>query len=218
MKLIRLIIKLFLIAGILFLLYLGWEYVKVTLGNNRSEDPTTVETGTILRRMETMGKLELVKFTMQEVVEVKKRNDSYLGIFPVPDSKILVVTSGEAAGCVDLTRIIASDIYQEGDTMIIQLPEPELCYFKVNLQNSKVYSLDKALWMENPSGNLVQRAYREAERQVKISAIKGGILEQTKTGAEQVLVPLLEQMTGKHVILRFPEQVAPTYLEPPVRN
>ncbi|MGB3181350.1 MAG: DUF4230 domain-containing protein [Cyclobacteriaceae bacterium] len=217
MKIIRLFFKLLVISMVLFLLYLGWEYVKVTLGNNHSEE-VTIDTGVILRRMETMGKLELVKFNMQEVVEVKKRNSSYLGLFPVPDSKILVVTSGEAAGCVDLTKIVEQDIYTEGDSMIINMPSPELCYFKVNLQDSKIYSLDKALWMDNPKGNLVERAYREAENQVKISAIKGGILEQTKTGADQVLKPILEQLTGKTVFLRFPEEVAPTYLEIPRKN
>lgn len=217
MKIIRLFFRLLIISMILFLLYLGWEYVKVTLGNNQGEE-VTIDTGVILRRMETMGKLELVKFNMQEVVEVKKRNNSYLGLFPVPDSKILVVTSGEAAGCIDLTKIVEQDIRTEGDTLYINMPKPELCYFKVNLQDSKVYSMDKALWMDNPSGNLVERAYREAESQVKISAIRGGLLEQTRTGADQVLKPLLEQLTGKYVVLQYEEELAPTYLEIPRKN
>jgi hypothetical protein len=50
---------------------------------------------------------------------------------------------------------------------------------------------------------LVSDAYKKAERQVRQSALDGGILDQTRKNAHQLLAPLLEQISGKKIGLAF---------------
>jgi hypothetical protein len=50
---------------------------------------------------------------------------------------------------------------------------------------------------------LVSDAYRQAERQIKQSALTSGILAQTRANANQMLRPLLERVSGKKVSLQF---------------
>jgi hypothetical protein len=50
---------------------------------------------------------------------------------------------------------------------------------------------------------LVDKAYKQAEKQIRQSALNGGILEQTRQNASRMLLPLLSQLTGKKVGLLF---------------
>jgi hypothetical protein len=159
----------------------------------------TVTHFTILQDIESLGKLELVRYRFKDVTELREDNGKYLGFFDIPDSKVALITSGEAVGCIDLRNIEARDIIISGDTVLVQLPPPELCYYKLDLANSKIYSVDKQVYFKSES-QLLEKAYRKAEIQMKNQALKSGILEQTTDNAESVLRPLLEKTSGKRVL------------------
>lgn len=161
-----------------------------------------VESTTILERIESMGKVELVKYNFKEVIEITRKTPEFLSIFKLgPDSKAVLITSGEAVGCIDLTQVISQDIVSFEDTVIITLPQPELCYYKVNLDNTRLYSLQTGFFTE--ATEFVQDAYQQAEKQIKEAALQSNILEQTKTNAELILKPLLEEISGKKAVFKF---------------
>src|SRR5690606_31995556 len=93
-----------------------------------------------------------------------------------------------------------TDIAMSADTLIVNLPEPELCVFKIDHANSKVYNTEYAFTDE---ALLIEKAYQQAEVQIRESALKMGILDQTKENAEKILKPILEQSTGKKVVLKY---------------
>lgn len=98
---------------------------------------------TIVQQIEDLGKLELVKYNFKEITEVKKISKEYLRFFKLgPDSKIAIISVGEATGCIDLTKVKASDVQQGNDTIFINLPKPELCYYKLDMEKSRIYSLE----------------------------------------------------------------------------
>lgn len=144
--------------------------------------------------MEELGRLELVKFHIKDVVEHTVERPWYLG----GDTRILLVVGGEAVGCIDLKKIRKEDI-EGADTLIVTLPEPELCYFKVNHGESKVYHVETM----HEGSKITAEAFRQAEKQISKAALQTGILEETRQNAEKVLKPLLEAVSGKKVILRF---------------
>jgi hypothetical protein len=146
-----------------------------------------------LQEISAMGNLELVKYNFKDVVEQK------ITKILLPDAKALLIIQGEAIGCIDLQKIKEGDIIVTGDTLLLHLPEPELCVFKIDHSKSKIYNTEYAFTDE---AALIEKAYKQAEEQIKTSALELGILEQTKENAAKILVPILEKSTGKKVILK----------------
>lgn len=164
----------------------------------------------ILGQIEALGKLELVRYNFQEVTEVKELGKEYLKIFKVePDAKAILITQGEAVGCLDLTRMTIRDLSVSEDTIYLKLPEPELCYYKLNLEKTRLYSVETGFFTDRDK--FIERAYQRAEQEIKQAALNSNILEQTRDNAHLMLKPMLEKATGKTVI--FQEEPPPVRLE-----
>jgi hypothetical protein len=148
----------------------------------------------VLKEMTVLGKLELSNFSFRDVVEQELVRD-YL-----PNPKAILIVQGEAIGCLDLTKIKLTDIATKDDILIVHLPDPELCSYRIDHSKSKIYDTEYAFMNEQ---SLMNEAYASAEAKIKQSALDMGILEQTKKNAELVLKPLLENITGKKVVLQF---------------
>ena len=193
-RLINALFRLFLIAVLVAGLIAIWEQIR---GNSlmsrfRRGDNTTQRI--VLKEITSLGKLELVKYTFKDIVEHEQVNTF------LPNANAILIVEGEATGCIDLTKITAIDITSDGDSVTVQLPKPELCTWKINHDRSRVYDTRFSFLDQS---QLVSDAYRKAERQVKESALNGGILDQTRQNANQMLRPLLERISGKKVGLVF---------------
>jgi hypothetical protein len=119
----------------------------------------------------------------------------------IPDSRALMIVSGEAVGCVDLLKIDARSITQLTDTVMVKLPQPEVCYVKLLPAETRFYSLNMG-YFDNEA-EFVEEAYGNAEQKLMEAALKSSLLEQTQTNAELVLRPLLEDLTGKTVMVKW---------------
>lgn len=194
---LRLLVKLLPILALVFILMyiisqFGWTFQK----NNVAE--TSVTHNTILEKIESLGKLELVKYNFQEVTTLTERNERYLGIFPSGDSKVILISHGEAVGCIDLSKIRQEDIHLTADSLIIALPPPEICYHKLNLDKTKIYSVEKGVYYRKES-ELVEKAYQLAETQIKKAALDADILVKTQENALIMLTPLFEEISERKV-------------------
>lgn len=150
----------------------------------------------VLEKITTIGKLELVHYKFKDIVELEVKRTHPLDLRSNP--KVVLIVSGEAVGCIDLTKIQSESINIKGDSLFIKLPEPELCYYKIDHQNSKVYDLQTAPFDDEKV--LINAAYKSAEKQLKQAALDANILQQAHWNAEKVLKPLLENTTQKKVI------------------
>ena len=190
----KLIIRLF----FLFLLVAGliavWEQIRgadILSRFRRGNDATNT---LMLREVTALGKLELVKYTFKDIVDYEKPNTF------LPNANAVLIVEGEAIGCIDLSRVTPADIVTTGDSVTINLPKPEICGWKINHDRSRVYDTRFSFLNES---QLVSDAYRQAERQIRQSALNGGILEQTRQNADKMLQPLLSRLSGRHVSLTF---------------
>jgi len=191
---------------IIFIIIYFWNIEVSSLFKKKTPDVYT-EHRSILTSMEAIGKLELTRYNFRDVVEFKELSPQILNRFNIlPDAKAVLITSGEAAGCIDLTKIIREDITIEGDTVIIALPEAELCYHKLDLQNTKIYSLETYF---TDREEFVEKAFRDAEAHIEKLAMDSEILEQTNHNARLILKPFLENISSKIVFFENPikEQV-----------
>jgi hypothetical protein len=191
---IRLIMLITVLAVVIFL---GLKIV----GFGKPTEPVITH-NMVLQQVTAIGKLELVKYHFKDVVEYQKEQTDYSIINRMlPKAKAVLIVSGEAIGCIDLTKITTNDISDSKDTMYVYLPKPEMCVNKIDHQQSKVYDLANGYFVEQ--GKMVSDAYAAAETQIQQSALSMGILEQTNENAIKILGPILEKIAGKKVVLRF---------------
>lgn len=155
----------------------------------------------VLQEVQSLGRLELVKYKFRDVRKYSQESAFSM----LPRDEILLVFSGEAAGCLDLKKVREEDIFVTGDTILLTLPAPEICYYKLNQQESEVYDLSYTKIFDKTE--LVQQAYKLAEQKVEELAVTSDILQQTRQNAETTLVPLLERTSGKRVLLSFKQSL-----------
>jgi len=144
--------------------------------------------------VEAIGKLELVRYQISDVLEHKNKTDF------LPEASVLLIVKAEAVGCIDLTKITGNDIEVTADTAVVNLPQPEICYVKIDHKNSRVYDTKMAFFRE---AGLVDEAYKAAEKQITAEVKKSDILKQTKTNATNVLKPIIAGLGYKNVRLTF---------------
>lgn len=148
----------------------------------------------LLTEVAHLGKMELVRYQFRDIVEHEQIKQW------LPNARVLLIVSGEAVGCLDLTQIDSTHIHADSANITIDLPQPEICYHKIDHQKSKVYNTEYAFMEE---AQLIDEAYRHAENQIFTTALQANILEQTKANAQKILVPLFASLTGKKIHLRY---------------
>ena len=159
------------------------------------EDNIEVTNNVILEKIELLGKLELCKFYIKDIVEHKEIKPWY-----DKDSKVVLIISGEAIGCVDLTKVDSSAIQITEKQVIITLPPAEICSFKIDHQASKIYDVETGFFEEDK--NVIDKAYQLAEKQILQAAKQMGIEKQTRKNAEIILKPFLSGITAKEIVFK----------------
>lgn len=181
---------------LIILLLLGWIYF---LRSGDEDKESIITRTTVLNKVEALGKMELVKYHFKEVTEITEMSEKYFNFFKLgPDSKIALISTGYAVGCLDLSLLSEEDIRIEEQTIYINLPKPELCYYKLDLEKTRIFSLQTNPLKDESA--FIQKAYKNAEEEIKVSALSSGIMNQTLQNAELVLRPLLENLSGKTVV------------------
>jgi hypothetical protein len=186
--LIRIFLLLLLVVGLIAL----WEQLRHwTLFRQFTREDTTAQT-IVLQEVATLGKLELVRYRFKDIVEHEAVREW------LPNPKAVLIVEGEAVGCIDLTKVTADDITVQNDSVVVHLPDPELCTYKIDHDRSRVFNTEYAFFEE---AGLVNEAYRHAEAQIQQSALSSGILNETRRNADQILRPLLERVSGRKVFI-----------------
>lgn len=179
------------LASFLFLVFIFF-YFKRELFETRTE----LTDDLMIEKITDMGKLELVKYSMKDVLE-RKEIRTFL-----PDQRILFVATGEATGCIDLTKVRKEDIIHSGDSVTVFLPKPELCYVKLDHGRSKVYDVSGA-WFPSDAKEMVEDIYKIAEQKLRENALQMNILGKTRDNAVLIFKPMLENISGKKIGIQF---------------
>ena len=185
----QLIIVFFIILGSIFI----WEKVKGFQSFFKTESKVTQKL--VLNQVTALGKIELVNYQFRDVVE------SELQKTLLPNSKALLIISGQVIGCIDLTKLKDESLIFKTDSLLIKLPSPEICSNKIDHSQSKVY--DVSLFSLLDQSQLIDEAYKKAELQITDSALEMGIINQTKQNADKILKPMFENISGKKVRLFY---------------
>lgn len=188
------------ISGVVILLLIaillvsGWFiYHKFDLGASKVK----VTEDLMVERITDIGKLELVKYSMKDVLERKELRYFF------PDQRVLFIAVGEVAGCIDLRKVTKEDIVRHRvDSVTIYLPQPEICYVRLDHKKSKVYDISGA-WLPGDTKDLVEGIYQLAEQRLLKNAQEMNVLGKTKENASVIFKPMIENITGAKVNIAF---------------
>jgi len=191
----RLRLTVLLVSSLLTILFLVFMFFYIK--NQFSITRTEISEDLMIEKITGMGKLQLVKYSMKDVLEQKE-----VRMF-LPDKRILFVAAGEVTGCIDLAGVKKSDIVHHGkDSLTVTLPQPEICYARIDHQRSKVYDVSGVLFPSD-SKDMVEGIYKLAERKLLENARQQNILGKTKENAGLIFKPLLENISGRKVGIIF---------------
>lgn len=193
---IKLLLKI--LPWLIALILGGFIYLEFAKGDTKQ---TVITNNSVLQEIEALGKLELIKYNFKEITQLNESLAEFAGI-KFFESNIVLISRGEAVGCVDLLKMEQEDVNLEGDTVFVRLPYPEMCHYKLDLANTQIFSLNTATFSDDRE--FIKKAYAVAEEEIKKSALNSGILEQAQNNAALVLKPLLENASGgKAVVIDF---------------
>src|SRR5690606_36180580 len=137
-----------------------------------------------------------VKYSMKDVIE-KKEVRRFL-----PDERVIFVAVGEVVGCIDLTKVSKNDIRFNNDSLTLYLPQPEICYVKINHKASKVYDIS-GVCFPSDTKDLVEGIYKIAEQKLLMNAREMQLMQKTKENATLIFKPLVENLSNKKVEILF---------------
>ena len=177
---------------VILTLIIGWFLFRP-----EKESTSIAETNDMaVTKIQAIGRMELVKLTIKDVLEYTIERE-YL-----PDSRVLLVVSGEMAGCIDLAKIRKDQISVKDSVVHIVLPKPEICYYKIDQQKTRIYNATTYFLLDNEA-LITQQAYRRAENYFKSDSLNQIVYKETEANVQTMLRPLLESITRKRVELEF---------------
>ena len=174
----------------------GWSLYKTGSLAFLPEDKPVTKHNAVLEKIESLGNLELIRYTYKDMVEHEVIK-AYL-----PDPKVVLMVSGEVVGCLNLKKVKTTDVVEKADTVYIRLPRPEICVSKINHNESKVFDTRNTTLFGDRT-KLIDQAYKIAENHLPQAAKQANILERTKKSGEKLLKPLFENLSKKKVVFTY---------------
>lgn len=165
--------------------------------------PTVTPTPTpwpilVVERIQGLGRLETVKYTVEHVVEKKQEGQRIL-FFELGSYRLLVVAYGEVVAGVDLARVRPEDVRVEGSKVTVTLPRAEILSSKVDPDRTRIYKVEQdfisQLLGENEvDRELVLELLAQAEGEIVTGAMSDGILQQAENSAQIMLAQFLRAL------------------------
>ncbi|GHV44903.1 hypothetical protein FACS1894180_6810 [Bacteroidia bacterium] len=177
-------------GGIVLIIVVGVLLINTLITKNKEVEIHQ----SVVEKVEAVGKLSLVKMTLQDVVEYTKIREW------LPDASALLVVQGEVEAGIDLAKLKDNDIYVSEKEISVYLPAPEITSFKINHEKSRVYDTRNNFFS---GAEIVDAAYSKAEKQMHEAALASGILQTAEENATKFFVPFFQSMGFTKINLHF---------------
>ena len=153
----------------------------------------------VVRHIQQLQRLETVVFGMDKIVSGGWQS-RYLPTF-LAGEQLLLIVYGEVTAGIDLGRIGAEDVSVSGRAIEIHLPEPEIFATRVDNGRTRVYSRQTGLFTP-VDPHLESEVRKEAEQQIRQSALDGGVLRVAAANARTTMTTFLGGLGFENVQVR----------------
>lgn len=172
--------------------------------------PTIVTSGTVIRQLQSVQRLETTRYTIETVVEATASPD---GRF-TSGEKLLLIAHGTIVVGFDLATLTTGDVTvsPDGKSVTITLPAPEIFSSSLDEGKTRVYSREAGRVIGFPRGadpHLETAARRQGLAQIVQSACEDGIARRATQDGSEAMRDLLMIAGFTSVQVRVKEPTTP---------
>ena len=147
------------------------------------EKPPRTTTGpVVVEGIKELDHLATVRWTESVPVTRETGGDILDRLFS--GEKVIVIATGKVEAGVDLGDIEKDDVGVNGDSVTIDLPEPEIISASLDEARTRVYDRDFSPLNVHPDDDLVERARLRAVEKIEDAARENKILATAERNAE----------------------------------
>jgi hypothetical protein len=147
------------------------------------EKPPRTTTGpVVVEGIQELDQLATVRWTESVPVTRETGGDILERLFS--GEKVIVIATGKVEAGVDLGDIEKDDVAVDGDSVTIDLPEPEILSASLDEGRTRVYDRDFSPLNVRPDDDLVEMARLRAVEKIEAAARENKILETAERSAE----------------------------------
>jgi Protein of unknown function (DUF4230) len=147
------------------------------------EKPPRTTTGpVVVEGIKELDHLATVRWTESVPVTRETGGDILERVFS--GEKVIVIATGKVEAGVDLGDIEKDDVAVDGDSVTIDLPEPEILSVSLDEGRTRVYDRDFSPLNVRPDDDLVEMARLRAVEKIEAAARENEILETAERSAE----------------------------------
>ena len=145
--------------------------------------PRTTTGPVVVEGIKELDHLATVRWTESVPVTRETGGDILDRLFS--GEKVIVIATGKVEAGVDLGDIDKDDVSVNGDSVTIDLPEPEILSASLDEDKTRVYDRDFSPLNIRPDDQLVEEARLRALQKIKDAARENGILDTAEHNAEE---------------------------------
>ena len=165
------------------------------------EKPPRTTTGpVVVEGIQELDQLATVRWTESVPVTRDSGGDIVDRLFS--GEKVIVIATGNVEAGVDLGDIQKDDVSVSGDTVTIDLPEPEILSSSLDEEKTRVYDRDFSPLNVRPDDDLVEMARLRAVEKIEAAAREHKILETAERNAEDSIRAFVTTLGFDEVRLR----------------
>jgi Protein of unknown function (DUF4230) len=148
-----------------------------------AEKPPRTTTGpVVVEGIQELDQLATVRWTESVPVTRETGGDILDRLFS--GEKVIVMATGKVEAGVDLGDITKDDVSVGGDSVTIDLPQPEILSASLDEEKTRVYDRDFSPLNIRPDDQLVEEARLQAIQKIKGAARENEILDTAENNAE----------------------------------
>ena len=147
------------------------------------EKPPRTTTGpVVVEGIQELDQLATVRWTESVPVTRETGGDILERLFS--GEKVIVIATGKVEAGVDFGDIEKDAVGVDGDSVTINLPEPEILSVSLDEGRTRIYDRDFSPLNVRPDDDLVERARLRAVEKIEVAARENKILETAERNAE----------------------------------
>ena len=150
----------------------------------------------IIHDVRTLARLETIQYSIEKVVTADSGQQDLSILF---GDRLIFVAHGSVIAGIDLAQFGEDDLWLDGNTLYVQLPEPQVFFATLDNDKSYVYDRDTGLFTKG-NVDLETLARQAAEDEIENAAMEDGILDLAQTNAEYYMLRLFQTLGYPQVI------------------
>lgn len=155
----------------------------------------------VVKEMQSLNRLETAQFTIEKIIDAGTSGNAIQNL--LFGDQLLFIAHGEVVAGFDLSKLNSANARVSGDSITLELPEPEILFVRLDSEASRVYDRRQGLLTKGDK-DLESAARLEAEQTIKQAACESGILTQATENGRKQLTAILRSFGFTTVTIQIP--------------